>query len=124
MFNDSNVLTIGKITGTNDATSTSTSTSSTTRVRAREVLEHAGYCGLQPSPRMADWIVRICEHNWIEPQVLIEILNETAEAPRPSWRYFAAIVKQVMPLDESTYTLDQWYQRQTEWERLKGRMPY
>lgn len=124
MNNDSNVVAFGKKTRTNDETSTSTSTSTTTRVRACDVLEHAGRCGLQPSPRMADWIGRICSNSWIEPEVLIEILNETSEAPRPSWRYFGAIVQQVLPHDDSTYTLAQWNQRQAEWERMKGRLPY
>lgn len=103
-----------ELNGRNDS-STSTS-STTTRTRAREVMAFAARNGLKPTPMMEDWVEKLLKMGRIEHEVLNEVVIETMYAPYPSWRYFAAIVRQLLKEQPLTcYTLQDWEARKERW---------
>jgi hypothetical protein len=58
---------------------------------ARLVNHFAYYCGGTQLPWMFDQVERWLEEGF-EPGVIREAIERTAQAPRPSWRYLAAII--------------------------------
>lgn len=53
----------------------------------------------------------------VDADMLQFVLLDTLKAPRPSWAYFAAIVRRC--IDEGCTTLDAYIQRQTQYHRRR-----
>lgn len=84
-------------------------TSTTTRAHARgvdadAVLAYAAAGGLPETPGMRAYIGRLMAA--MEPEVIIAAIDDTFMAPRPSWRYFAAICRRLEA--EGIQTRAQW----------------
>lgn len=62
------------------------------RTEAARLVNHfAYYCGGVQLPWMFDQVERWLQEGF-EPGVIREAIERTAQAPRPSWRYLAAII--------------------------------
>lgn len=101
-------------------------TSSTT-TRAREetmidgLMAYAERAGLPDTPAMRAYNMRLLEAGF-ELEVLWAVMDETMMAPRPTWHYYAAIMRRL--IRENCHTKMGWDTRQTyhRWES-EGLLP-
>lgn len=57
----------------------------------------------------------------IEPEVLVDIIGITAQAPMPSWRYAAAICRRAY--HQKLTGMEEWQRDKDEWESKREQLP-
>ena len=90
----------------------STSTDAGARARERDIdtlIDYARGAGMEDTPAVRALVVRYLRAG-VEMGLLMAAMDDTMLAPRPSWRYWTAIVSRCMR--EGVTTLEGWMYRQ------------
>lgn len=90
----------------------STSTDAGARARERDIdnlIDYARGAGMEDTPAVRALVVRYLRAG-VEMGLLMAAMDDTMLAPRPSWRYWTAIVSRCMR--EGVITLEGWMYRQ------------
>ena len=117
----SNILDLQRQADTQNPVREQGTSSTTTRTRARAktpidgLMAYAEQAGLPDTPAMRAYNMRLLDTGF-ELEVLWAVMDETMMAPRPTWHYYAAIMRRL--IRENCYTMMGWDTRQTyhRWE--------
>lgn len=111
----SNILDLQRQSDTQNPVREQGTSSTTTRARTRKetpidgLMVYAKRAGLPDTPAMRAYNMRLLDDGF-ELEVLWAVMDETMMAPRPTWHYYAAIIRRLQR--ENCRMMMQWEVRQ------------